>query len=101
MMNTKMADRIYTFLDSAAVDDSQENKASLPTDIKEIVLIMSAFRMTILRFYRTCHLQFLKGKFLLSLVKVVVGRRYCETSSKAIIGVRRKDFFGQQDLVGC
>ena len=36
MMNTKMADRIYTFLDSVVIDDSQENKALLPTDIKEI-----------------------------------------------------------------
>ncbi len=36
MMNTKMAERIYTFLDSVVVDDSQKAKETLSSTIDEV-----------------------------------------------------------------
>lgn len=99
MMNTKMADRIYTFLDSAAVDDSQENKASLPTDIKEIRLDNVSFSYDNTKILSNLSFTIPKGKIFAVAGESGRGKTtIAKLLQKQLSVSEGKIFFGQQDL---
>lgn len=100
MMNTKMADRIYTFLDSAAVDDSQENKASLPTDIKEIRFDNVSFSYDNTKILSNLSFTIPKGKIFAVAGESGRGKTtIAKLLQKQLSVSEGKIFFGQQDLV--
>ncbi|MDU7846858.1 ABC transporter ATP-binding protein/permease [Streptococcus sp.] len=99
MMNTKMADRIYTFLDSAAVDDSQENKASLPTDIKEIRFDNVSFSYDNTKILSNLSFTIPKGKIFAVAGESGRGKTtIAKLLQKQLSVSEGKIFFGQQDL---
>ncbi|WOO58816.1 ABC transporter ATP-binding protein/permease [Streptococcus pasteurianus] len=99
MMNTKMADRIYTFLDSAAVDDSQENKASLPTDIKEIRFDNVSFSYDNTKILSNLSFTILKGKIFAVAGESGRGKTtIAKLLQKQLSVSEGKIFFGQHDL---
>lgn len=99
MMNTKMADRIYTFLDSAAVDDSQENKASLPTDIKEIRFDNVSFSYDNTKILSNLSFTIPKGKIFAVAGESGRGKTtIAKLLQKQLSVSEGKIFFDQQDL---
>lgn len=99
MMNTKMADRIYTFLDSAAVDDSQESKASLPTDIKEIRFDNVSFSYDNTKILSNLSFTISKGKIFAVAGESGRGKTtIAKLLQKQLSVSEGKIFFGQQDL---